>query len=667
MKRKIIYSFFLGVIIILLGINIYLQKELGSSIWKEIFSLNEFTLEEKNWLKENKVIIYGGDKNAPPLRFLDEEDNQYKGIVIDYMRALSIEIEKDIKIKPYVWDKALVALKNKETQICDMFESKERSKHYLFSDPIYNMRGVILTRGNERNIKSYLNLPNKRVAVPRGDYAIEFLKKNTRGITFIYTKDINEAIELILNNKADAVVGDEPVISYFVEKSSRKNMLKILDNHMYENETVLAVNKKDKILLNIINKSIYALRKKGVMVKIQQKWFGISTPIVKDGVFNKIKLFLFIFSIIFLMAIYILCIWNKNLKREVRKQTIEIYNSKKNLQTIFDGLTNFMIVIDEELIIRDVNKSLCQFVHKDKDEIINNELILFKDKLFPYDEEYLKEIINKNENVVMEYEWKNRIYELNTFFLEDNEIRILIMIKDITKGKLSEKKMLQSNKMMAVGQLAAGVAHEIRNPLGVIVNYLYILKKNIKYEEKIERAINVIDESVNRASNIIDNLLNFSRMTNMEIRKIEIKKIIENIIQLEELIMKKNNIKGKIIGKRSYIYINEESIKHILINLISNSIYAMKDGGTIIIDIKTTNEDLIIKCIDTGSGIKKEDLENIFNPFFTTKGPNEGTGLGLYIVYNEVKKNGGDIRVKSKVGEGTTFKVRLPLRGDCNG
>jgi len=218
--------------------------------------------------------------------------------------------------------------------------------------------------------------------------------------------------------------------------------------------------------------------------------------------------------------------------------------------------------------------------------------------------------------------------------------------------------MLQSTKMAAIGQLSAGIAHEIRTPLGIIRNNLYYMKKS-QDKESISESIEVIESSVQRSNKIIDNLLNFSKLTDNTIEKINLFDLIQNIILLN-----KKNFTSKQITcllnceKDLSVEIYVESLKHVIINLINNAVDAMIHGGKLIIDISYENE-LIIKITDNGQGISEESLNQIFDPFFTTK--SSGTGLGLYITYNEVLKMQGTIQASSQENVGTTFTIKLPL------
>ncbi|MEG0662853.1 MAG: HAMP domain-containing sensor histidine kinase, partial [Anaerovoracaceae bacterium] len=221
--------------------------------------------------------------------------------------------------------------------------------------------------------------------------------------------------------------------------------------------------------------------------------------------------------------------------------------------------------------------------------------------------------------------------------------------------------MLQQNKMIAVGQLAAGVAHEIRNPLGLIRNYCYVLKDEAHSKEQREQAIKVIEKAVDTSGKIITNLLNFSKVSSSEPEEILLKNHIDSVVLINQGMLKKKNISITVMGEPIRVKLRRESFDMILINLLSNSVDAISGNGKIAIGLAHDGEELALTFSDTGCGIDKETLEDIFNPFFTTKGSSGGNGLGLYIVYNEVEKMNGRIQVESKEGEGTTFRIYLPV------
>lgn len=668
MKRQVIYVVIISILLTLVFVNIYLKIESGTGFFVRLIERPVLTVEERNWLqKHGNKITYGADYSSPPLRYVDEENGQYTGFIVDYITALSFELGVEFEYKPLdSWNEALTQLSNRQSDFFDMIPSDLREKQFDFTDSVYLLRGAILVPAHEKSIIDYRDLSGKVVAVPKGDYAIEFLQSRVDDIQFINTKNMQEAILTLQDGKADAVVGDEPVIIYYRDKLRAKDTLKILDNIMYEQSAALAVPKSEKTLLSILNKGVRILKQKELLNKIQQKWFGISIPSSSEKLSQKITLMVTIFFSILLLIVYLFYHWNGLLKKEVEKRTRELNISREKLQITFDGLTHLMIVIDRDFKIQNVNDAFCNILGIEKEMALKGNLTDFQ-KIFLPDEfnEIVSNTFDKDKHETMEYNKKGRILKITAFPLKD-EITpsILIMIEDITQIRIGERQLLQNRKMAAIGQLAAGVAHEIRNPLGLIRNYCYLLKNNPD-QGKLEKSIKVIESSVERASGIINNLLNFSRISGNKMEQTNIRKFMAGILALEEKVLKIKNIDYDVYCEHDLLaYVNQESLKHILTNLVSNAVDAMPQGGRLIIRCYTEFENLIVKCVDTGIGIDEDNLKDIFNPFFTTKDPGKGTGLGLYIVFNEVQKCGGDIKVSSKPGAGTTFCIKLPLGGD---
>ena len=216
--------------------------------------------------------------------------------------------------------------------------------------------------------------------------------------------------------------------------------------------------------------------------------------------------------------------------------------------------------------------------------------------------------------------------------------------------------------MIAVGQLSAGLAHEIRNPLGLIKSYAYILK-DYANDEISSHSLAVIRESTDRINNLIENLLSFSRPGKDQASRFNMNKLLTDILALEQKELKKREITLQVhCPEDIFLSVNEESIKIILLNLISNSIDALSQQQKTLkilrLYVNADSQKVSVKISDTGPGIAEKDLENIFNPFFTTK--ETGTGLGLFLVSTELEKIGGAVSVDSRLGEGTTFTVIFP-------
>ena len=625
------------------------------------------TKAEREWLNDNPRLIFAADRNAPPLRFLDESDNQYKGVVVDYVNLLSLEIGFTVELHPLLWEDALKSLAEGKSDLCDMFASEERAKYYLFTKPFYNLRAVMVAREKDNITRKSLEEKGFKIAVQKGDYINEFLNKKYPELEIVQVADVFEALDLLVKGEVNAVGGDEPVVLYQLDKNNLKDTIKIVGEPLYEDECVLAVPKSKPQLVPILNKGIDVLKQKEQLEKIQQKWFGISAPIAKQYDISKLKNYLILLLAVVFSVFFIMLILANSLKKQVKLRTRELEDSRNDLQIVFDGMTEYMIIVNKNNTIMNINKAFTDYVGKPREKIIGTHCSNYLNRFCSScDDCIVANTFNTKDSYQKEIYSKNEVYKLDTFPLMDSDMlikNVLIVISNITSEKISKNQVLQANKMAAIGQLAAGVAHEIRNPLGIVRNHTFILKnENIKNEKMVE-SLDIIDSAVERASRIITNLLDFSRISGDSWEWVKIRSFINNIIELQYKYMQGKNINYSIdCDSDLKAYINQESLKLILINLISNAIDAMDSNGRLMIEAYPNEHGLKIRCTDTGHGIQKDNLEKLFNPFYTTKGPGKGTGLGLYIVYNEVKKLNGEISVASEVNNGTSFEVFIPVK-----
>jgi signal transduction histidine kinase len=274
--------------------------------------------------------------------------------------------------------------------------------------------------------------------------------------------------------------------------------------------------------------------------------------------------------------------------------------------------------------------------------------------------------------------------------------------------KQAQEELIRTEKLASIGRFAAGVAHEVGNPLGAILGYTSILKKEGIDREEAKDYMKRIEGEIDRINKIVRELLDFARPSKFEIREVKINKIIESTLSLLSYQKNFKNIETQLDLQSDLPLIkgDESQLSQVFINIILNAIDAMPTGGVLQIQTrghviedlnavwprriypsrrrsdpvesdysnlrkhhpfsaglaKFSGGDRLVKAriADTGCGIKKEDIENIFDPFFTTKAPDKGTGLGLSISLKIVESLGGEIRVESEEGKGTTFEVYFP-------
>lgn len=233
--------------------------------------------------------------------------------------------------------------------------------------------------------------------------------------------------------------------------------------------------------------------------------------------------------------------------------------------------------------------------------------------------------------------------------------------------KKSQNELLQtkaqthlSEKMASLGILTAGIAHEVNNPLGGMLNCVKSLRENPGDRELVERYLPLLDKGLRQIEMIMRQLLNFGRTDPLVIRKVNLQHLFDECTALLRYKLKNIQLDSKVTMLGEYL-LDADGLKQIFINIGLNAIQAMPDGGKLTIRCDDMADRLVLVFMDTGIGISEKDLPHIFDPFFTTKEVGEGTGLGLTVTYGLVQRMHGEISVDSTPGRGTVFTIILPL------
>ncbi len=259
-------------------------------------------------------------------------------------------------------------------------------------------------------------------------------------------------------------------------------------------------------------------------------------------------------------------------------------------------------------------------------------------------------------------------WEISTYPIKDENGQVTQAIhleQDMTEKRQLENQVMQSEKLAVVGQLAAGIAHEINNPLTAIVANAQLLKVHMNGNDENLEALDLIELAGNRASQVVRNLLNLARKDQYEFVRTDVNESINSALCLVQHELNSNSVTLATCLEENLplVKLSQEHIQGVWTNLVLNGIDAQKEQGSGEIAIETTLEkkNVIITIADKGSGIAPENSKRIFEPFYTTKEAGSGTGLGLTICQKIVKHHGGQIQVYSKLGEGTKFTISLPI------
>lgn len=233
------------------------------------------------------------------------------------------------------------------------------------------------------------------------------------------------------------------------------------------------------------------------------------------------------------------------------------------------------------------------------------------------------------------------------------------------KLQAAQNQLVQSEKLAAIGQLTAGIIHDVKNPLAVVIGILEELNEDKKLSrEEIVSHLKTVRDSAWRANTIITDLLKFARQSTPEMKRQDIRNTVESALRLTEFLARKGKVQViKDVPLTSVVVTYDAvQIEQVLINLIQNAIQAMPDGGQLRTVLSRAKDAVAIAIQDTGVGIPPQNLMRVFDPFFTTKPSSQGTGLGLSVSYGIVSRHGGRIDVASEVGKGATFTMLLPIQ-----
>ncbi len=373
--------------------------------------------------------------------------------------------------------------------------------------------------------------------------------------------------------------------------------------------------------------------------------------------------------------------YSVQLKAMVEDRTKELVKSEQWHRSLVDNATDGIVVLDRNGMIINVNDKACEMHGFTHEALVGTHVkLLESDSKKEEMAERMNRILNGESQV---FESVHNKKDGTPLYLEisstaitiGDELFIQSFYRDITEKKKLQEYLFQSQKMDSIGVLAGGIAHDFNNILTAILGHASIMRRSV-LEDKAMHSLNVIEDASRRAGRMISKLLGFARKSNYEFVPLDLNDIVyETVKLLEKVIDAKISISVDLDNRLPSIQGDMNHIEQVVMNLIVNARDAMPNGGRIV--IKTTAVEIVkgmpdvppyvlpgtyvlLSLTDTGTGMSKDVLGKIFEPFYTTKERGKGTGLGLSMVYGTIKEHKGYITVQSELGMGTVFTIYLP-------
>lgn len=368
--------------------------------------------------------------------------------------------------------------------------------------------------------------------------------------------------------------------------------------------------------------------------------------------------------------------WSSTLKDEVRRKTDELLQSENQYASLVEHANDIIYTVDHNADFLTINKAGTEFFKKDRNDIIGENIgtICFNEESASRQFKAIDEVFATGESRQIVYSlninnteiWVSTSYSL-TAGKAGASSAVLGISRDVTERKRREEQMYHTEKLASLGTLAAGVAHEINNPLAIILGFADMLLGKTPPQSEAYDILKTIEKQGNNAKRVVENLLSFARYRDSKEELIEIDANIEDVLMVagNTLRLSKIVVQKQLAEDLPAIRGDSREIQQVFLNIINNAIYAMKGHGVLTVTTgKTAKGEVEIRLSDTGEGIKKEHRNKIFDPLFTTKVVGEGTGLGLSVCYAIVAKYGGSITFETRTADETSEVVQHFNRND---
>ncbi len=411
-----------------------------------------------------------------------------------------------------------------------------------------------------------------------------------------------------------------------------------------------------------------------VVAPISEVEGAIHSINVRQFSLQVIIIFLILFGGLFIN--FMILSWSNTLEQEVTKKTIELKKSEQRYKSLVENAEDLIFTVDYDGNFLSINKYGSDFFNKTEADIIGHNLSEFFS--WPSAEVLLlmiQDVFDTKESTQTTHMviigdrqlWFNTNFR-RLFDEAGNIYAVLGISRDITERKKMEEHSYYTEKLASMGTLAAGIAHEINNPLGVILGFTDLLLEKFPPDSEEYDLLKTIEKQGLNAKRVVENLLNFARHKEHKEEIIDINKNIQTVLAVmnNTLLLNKISVKQDLQDELPLIIADSGELQQVFFNIINNAIHAMQGGGNLTITTRPLNDDKIeIRFADTGQGIKKEHRNRIFDPLFTTKEVGKGTGLGLSVSYGIITKHDGTIAFETKTREeseetGTAFIITFP-------
>jgi len=646
------------------------------------------TALERRWLQAHTDITLAPDADFRPIEYIDK-NGTYQGAAADIIRLLEKKLGITITIAHLKnWDEVMVKFKNHEVDMLGaMVRTPKREEFALFTETIVSVPGGIFTNSENNDSLTLSGLSGKKVAVVSNYAAHDILKNQYPDILIDVVPDVSTGLAKASLGMVDAYIENMANATYYARDAAISN-LRLAGMTDFTYHWGIGIRKDWPELQGILNKGLAAISE-GEREQIirryvsidDQRWRPTRTMILSSAAS--------LLAVLLLLVVY----WNYSLRKvAIERKKVEkvLSESEKRYRSIVENSNDAILIHDFTGTVLDLNENACLMFGYSRNELLGSQLAkIDSENNKKHMPERMAQLMTNNvilfegehtrkDGSVLPTEVSAKVVTHEDNGIIQSFIRDVTELRQVVEEKVKlQQQLLQSQKMESVGRLAGGVAHDFNNMLGVILGHSELAMNRLDASHPLYASLKNIHTAAERSADLTRQLLAFARKQTVVPKVLDLNETIGGLVNmLARLIGEDIDLAWRPGRNLGAIKMDPSQIDQILVNLCVNARDAIGDTGKVTIETNPASFDesycamhtdfvpgeyVFLAVSDNGCGMSPETVSHLFEPFFTTKDMGKGTGLGLATVYGIVKQNKGFINVYSELGQGTTFKVYLPM------